>query len=83
MKIDGYVIAPPVSPWDDPAKVIPYMSHSTFGITPLESWMKHIRHKDYDRDTTKPLIQRWFDRGYRLRKATLIIGGESNENNQD
>ena len=73
MKIDGYVIVPPVNVWDDPAKIIPAMSYNTFGTTPLDAWLKHLGDNHYNRNSTKQIIQRWFDVGYRLRQATLII----------
>lgn len=73
MKIDGYVIVPPVDVWDDPVKIIPAMSYNTFGTTPLDAWLKHLGDNRYNRNSTKQIIQRWFDVGYRLRQATLII----------
>ena len=73
MKIDGYVIVPPVNVWDDPVKIIPAMSYNTFGTTPLDAWLKHLGDNRYNRNSTKQIIQRWFDVGYRLRQATLII----------
>ena len=73
MKIDGYVIVPPVNVWDDPVKIIPAMAYNTFGTTPLDAWLKHLGDNRYNRNSTKQIIQRWFDIGYRLRQATLII----------
>ena len=73
MKIDGYVIVPPVNVWDDPAKIIPAMSYNTFGTTPLDAWLKHLGDNRYNRNSTKQIIQRWVDVGYRLRQATVVI----------
>lgn len=69
MKMEGYVIVPPVSEWDDLETVWPLISYSSLGKTPTEAWMRHGRLTEWD----SAKINRWIDRGYRLKKASLEI----------
>ena len=75
MKLEGYVIVPPINLWDNVEKVIPHMAYKTFGITSYESWSRHcgieISHIDFQR-----IVQSWFDRGYRVKKASMDINYE-------
>ena len=68
MKLDGFVVSPPSLPQDDEDKVIPHLSHHTFGCSPTEAWMRLIGYP-YDRMRVNDYI----DRGYRLRRATIEI----------
>ena len=81
MQLKGYVIIPPVNSWDDPEKVIPLSSYNSFGITPMEAWMRHagISEKNMETGIT---IQRSHNRGYRLKEATLTIEVK-NEHSED
>jgi hypothetical protein len=72
MKIDGYVIIPPVFEWDDLDKVNPHASYRTFGTTPQESWMRHCGLQEKDMEF-QAIVKRWFDRCWRLKEATLEI----------
>lgn len=72
--IEGYVIIPPVPEWDakHKDKIIPEMSYGTFAKRPNEAWAKKIGRTLSDID--RPIrIQAFHDRGYRLRKAKMII----------
>lgn len=70
----GYVIIPPISTWDEKHRdaIIPEMSYSTFGKTPTEAWVKMLRTVYSDADLSVK-IQRAFDKGYRLKKAKMIV----------
>jgi hypothetical protein len=74
MRLEGYVIVPPLNPWNEnnKDKIIPHMSYDTFSLTPAQAWSKHTR-KDI-RDIDFPImVQRWHDRGYRVKKAFIGI----------
>ena len=73
-ELDGYVIVPPLSPWDEKNAqfIIPEMSYGSLGKTATEAWMKHCNVSVEDINfSTK--VQKWHDRGYRLKKAKLTI----------
>lgn len=74
MKIDGYVIVTPINQWDEKhrEKIISHMSYRTFGLTPTEAWLRFTGHPQNDIDRPR-IIQKWHDKGYRLKKATLEI----------
>lgn len=72
MEVNGFVIVPPLSPWDDPQKVIPTMCYNSFGRTATEAWVRKIG-VSLDHADSSIIIQRWHDRGYRLKVAKLVI----------
>jgi hypothetical protein len=75
MKLDGYVIVmTKLSPWDEKIKdqIVPQMSYATFGLTPAQAWSNHIR-KPIGHIDFPMLVQRWHDRGYRVKQATMAI----------
>jgi hypothetical protein len=72
MKVNGFVIVSPISKWDDPNKVIPMLAYTTFALTASEAWSLRIQRPLDDKDYSI-LVQRWHDRGYRLKEATLEI----------
>lgn len=74
MKLEGYVIVPPLNPWNEKNKdrIIPHMSYDTFSLTPAEAWSRHIRKPIGDIDFPI-MVQRWHDKGYRVKNATLEI----------
>ena len=74
--VDGYVIVPPATQWNqsDESTIWHSCSPQSFGSTPAEAWRRlihrdHYPHK-YDFGS---VVQRWHDRGYRVKKATLEI----------
>jgi hypothetical protein len=71
-QIKGFVIVPP----GDAAWKLGYW---TFAPTAGEAWYRKLGHEvhDIERPTR---IQRWHDRGYRLREATLTIHTGDDEN---
>ena len=75
MKLDGYVIVMPLSPWDEKhkQKIVPYMAYSSFGQTPTEAWARHMGTNRSNDPDFSIKVQRWHDKGYRLKKATLEI----------
>ena len=77
MKIDGYVIVPPVSPWDEKHKESIWLnfSYSNFGLNPAEAWRNFLDRAISDPDVSKA-IQEFHDRGYRVKKATLEMYDE-------
>jgi hypothetical protein len=70
----GYVIIPPTNTWDDKSKVIPDMAYRTFGQTPTEAWIKHMGTTEWD----GVKVNKWIDKGYRLKEATLTILVDNN-----
>ena len=70
MKLDGYVIVPPLNPWDKKELWLE-AGHRNFGRTPYEAWYRFTGYTDDIDRTTK--IQRCFDKGYRVKQATLEI----------
>lgn len=79
MKLDGFVIVPPLSPWDEKHEdeIIPDMSYHNFGKTATEAWLRHMQTKN-DLDFSRK-VQYWHDRGYRLKRATLTIQMENDD----
>lgn len=73
--MEGYVIIPPVNPWDKKNIVIPEMSYRTFGRTPTEAWLRHMGTTEWD----GLKVNRWIDAGYRLKDATLTIKVDSED----
>ncbi len=71
LPIKGYVIAPPINPWDDPAIILPRLAYKSFAPSPTEAWLRHMGETVWD--GTK--VNRWIDAGYRLKNATLTIEG--------
>ena len=80
IRIDGYVIVGPVSPWyeKDREKIIGDTAFQSFGKTPYEAWMRHLGgwRPEFDRGDMSRRVQFYFDRGYRLKKATMEIHDE-------
>jgi hypothetical protein len=76
-EISGYVVIPPLSPWEekDRDKIIPEMSYRTFSTTGSGAWSIHTTTEIADFDFSKRVSQ-WFDLGYRLKKAKMIIEDE-------
>ena len=72
MKMDGYVVVPTVNQWNNKEAVWLGMGYSSFGKTPIEAWSNFTGYT-YDDPDRSIKIQRWHDRGYRLKKATLEI----------
>ena len=66
-KIEGYVIV-------QPGKNAWKLSGKSFETSVRGAWMLHIGGwKDRAVGDEAILIQRWHDKGYRVKKATLII----------
>lgn len=82
--LKGYVIVPPISPWDEKHRDAIQLDHAkqTFDTTPGETWSLQCRR---GLDIIDPIemstrVQYWHDRGYRIRDATLTIHkGNSDE----
>lgn len=74
MRLEGYVIVPSLSPWNENKKdkIIPHISYDTFSLTPAQAWSKHSQRNIRDIDFPI-MVQRWHDKGYRVKKATLEI----------
>ncbi len=73
-ELEGYVIVPPLSPWDEKHahKIIPEVSYNSFSTTSYSTWAKHCNLPTTHEDFSKR-VQSWHDRGYRLKDAKLII----------
>jgi hypothetical protein len=78
--LDGWVIVPPLSPWDvkHKDKIWPEMSHGTFAQTARQAWRKHCQTNlvPLDEGELSIRIQRWHDGGYRAKQARLEIYDE-------
>jgi hypothetical protein len=76
--LDGYVIVPPLSPWDEKNKdmIIPDMSYRSFDKTAPKAWSNHTGIAITDIEFSKR-IQAWYDHGYRVKKAKLTIEYEN------
>ena len=74
MKMDGYVIVPPINKWDEKHRelIITHSSYNTFGKNAVEAWLRFTGHHYADPDRSAK-IQYWHDKGYRVKKATLEI----------
>jgi hypothetical protein len=77
IKVEGYVIVGPISPWDKRYReeIIGDTAFQSFGKTPYETWMRHLGgwREDFNRGDMSRRVQHYFDRGYRLKKATMVI----------
>lgn len=82
IEIEGYVIVAPVSPWyeKDRDRIIADTSYRTFDTSPYAAWMRQLGgwRSEVDKLDTSRRIQFYFDRGYRVKKAKMIID-ETNE----
>jgi hypothetical protein len=76
--LEGYVVASPTSACENRAEIATNMSYYTFGKTPTEAWIRHTQKQASDPDFSI-YIQRWFDKGFRLKKAKMIIEDIPNE----
>ena len=80
IRIEGFVIVPPVSPWDKSHRdqIWAYLSPNTFGTTPAEAWRRHHPKPDLnDAGTFSQHVQHWFGRGYRVQRAAMEIYPEA------
>lgn len=66
MKLDGYVIVPPLNPCDKKELWLE-VGYRTFATTPREAWYRFTSYSDGYTDGY------WFDKGYRVKSATLEI----------
>lgn len=77
-KLEGYVIVPPLARWDKENynSIWLDMGYPSFGKTPTEAWRRYIHPSQYEHIDFSIIVQRWHDRGYRVKKATLEINYE-------
>ena len=82
IRVDGFVIVPPLSPWDRRHRneIWAYMSPSSFATTAAEAWRRH----HFKPDAPEPgefsqLVQYWFGLGYRVKRAALEIFPEDDK----
>jgi hypothetical protein len=75
MKMEGYVIVPPLNPWDEKhrEKIILDMAYCTFHPSSSHVWNRFMGIDALDAGERARRVQYWFDRGYRIKKATLEI----------
>jgi len=59
-------------------KIILGTSYRSFGKTATEAWLRHMQTQN-DLDFSHK-VQHWHNRGYRLKKATLTIQMENDNN---
>lgn len=76
-RVDGFVIVPPINPWDEKNKdkIWIDMGYSSFGKNAVEAWLRFTGYPVDDPDWSRK-IQHWHDRGYRLKKAAMVIYDE-------
>lgn len=75
LTLDGFVIVQPLSPWDEKhkAEIVPAMSHASFARTEVEAWSRFLGPDKAARDDRATIIQRWHDKGYRVKPARMEI----------
>lgn len=75
MKMEGYVIVPTVNPWDEKNrdKIWLDTAYSTFHPSSTHVWNRFTDMVDLHPGERAKRVQYWFDRGYRVKKATLEI----------
>jgi hypothetical protein len=77
IRVEGYVIVGPISSWDEKHReqIIADTAFQSFGKTPYETWLRHLGgwREGFDRGDMSRRVQFYFDRGYRLKKATMEI----------
>lgn len=75
IQIDGYVIVPPLSPWDEKHRDLIWadMGKGTFGTTPVEAWRRFIGTSNISHMDVTEKINYFHGRGYRLKKASMTI----------
>ena len=77
MQLEGFVIVPPISPWDEKHRAAIELEHAkqTLGTTAVEAWARHCRRglDSLDSREFSHRVQYYFERGYRLRKAVLLL----------
>jgi len=71
----GFVIVPPLSPWDAKNKALIWgdMAYPSFSPNEAGAWNRFIGPSHAASDDRSAIIQRFFDRGYRIRSAILEI----------
>lgn len=71
----GFVIVPPLSPWDEKNKSLIWadMAYPTFSPNEAGAWNRFIGPAKAACDDREMVIQRFHDRGYRLKVAKLEI----------
>lgn len=74
MKLDGYVVVPPLNPWDKKELWLDF-GYKTFAVNPAASWHRFTG-LDLSNPETSMRIQRWHDKGYRVKRATMEIHDE-------
>ncbi|MRN43425.1 MULTISPECIES: hypothetical protein [unclassified Brucella] len=81
LTIDGFVILPPLDPWDRQNSDIIYRNQApgTFGETPEAAWRRFIGARTPLLDVAMK-IQRFQDRGWRLCPARFTISMKLSEN---
>ncbi len=72
--IDGFVIVPPLSPWDkqNADRIWAYLGPSSFGRTEAEAWRRHHFRGQTPHDFSQHTTH-WFERGYRVKRARMEI----------
>lgn len=80
LTIDGFVILPPLNPWDRRNSDLIYRNQApgTFGETPESAWRRFIGAKTPLLDVSTK-IQRLHDRGWRLAPARLTVSMQLSE----
>ena len=75
IEVQGFVVVPPLSDWEkEYSKEMWADAHSTFGLTAAEAWYHAIHISQYeDKAGFSREVQKWFDLGYRVKKAKLEI----------
>lgn len=71
--IDGYIIVGPG--WTDDIQM--EMGMRTLARTPVGAWRLHLGYDSWLSIDRPILVQRWWDRGYRVRPVRLTWRGEN------
>lgn len=85
IELKGFVIVPPVNKWDEKNKDLIWRdsSYHSFGQTPHEAWRRFmgpnrgVKNATEDAAEFSRKVQFYFDRGYRIKKARMIVDESS------
>ena len=71
----GFVIVPPLSPWDGKNRAIIWgdMGYPSFSDSEVGAWNRFIGPAAAASEDRSVIVQRYHDRGYRLKPAAMEI----------
>jgi hypothetical protein len=85
IEVKGFVIVPPLNKWDEKYKDLIWgdAGHPTFGRSPHAAWRRfmgpnhNVKNATEDAAEFSRKVQFFFDRGYRIKDARMIIDADA------